>query len=332
MSADIVFKSAEPRITIGLTCFNAEQTIGRALQSALSQDWPDLEVVVVDDASADASWQIIEKIASRDSRVKPVRHAVNGGPAAARNTILASATGSLVAFFDDDDQSLPDRLRVQYDTLREYENASGVGLIACYASGLRRYPNGYELHMPAIGSQPEVPKGEVVADYLLFNGRTEGVFYGAGTPTCALMARLSTFCAVGGFDSCLRRVEDVDFAIRLALAGGHFIGCPQHLFVQHATVAPDKSALKNLEAELRLVDKYSEYLKRQGRYKYAQDWFRLRFYHFSGQRLKFMAALAFFLMQHPLSGLKHLLRSAPSRWKHERKIIAAASKKSTVKS
>ncbi len=311
-----------PRITIGLICFNAEQTIERALQSALSQEWPDLEVVVVDDASEDASWKIIDNISRSDSRIKPVRHAVNGGPAVARNTVLGSATGSFVVFFDDDDESLPERVRVQCETLYDYERTSEVRLIACYASGLRCYPNGYELYMPAIGSQPDVPKGEVIADYLLFNSRKDGVFYGAGTPTCALMARLSTFRAVGGFDSHLRRVEDVDFAIRLALAGGHFIGCPQRLFLQHATVASDKTPQKNLEAELNLIEKNADYLKHRNRYNYARDWFRIRYYHFSGQRMKFLFALTFFLLRYPLSGIKHLIRSLPERWAHERKIDA----------
>lgn len=325
MSADTSIRLAESRITIGLTCFNAEQTIGRALQSALSQDWPNLEVVVVDDTSTDASWEIIEKIAQNDPRVKPVRHTINGGAATARNTILNSATGNIIAFFDDDDESLSERVRAQYATLLEYEKTSGASLIACYASGLRRYPNGYELNMPAIGSRPEVPMGEVVADYLLFNARREGVCYASGTPTCALMARLSTFRAVGGFDNSLRRVEDVDFAVRLALAGGHFIGCHQRLFLQHVTITSDKTPCKNLEAELRLIEKHANYLRRRNRYSYARDWFHIRYYHFSGQRIKFLATLAAFLLHNPMSGIRHLMRSLPGRWIHERSMRAKTS-------
>jgi len=312
------FGNPTPCITIGLTCFNAGQTIERALRSALAQEWPNLEVVVVDDVSTDDSWEIINSIASADTRVYAVRHVVNGGAAAARNTILEKASGEFVVFFDDDDESVPERVRVQYETLRDYETKHGAKLVACYASGARRYPNGYELRAAAIGSHTEVPKGEIVADYLLFNGRNDGVFYGAGTPTCALMARLSTFKSVGGFDSCLRRVEDVDFAIRLALAGGHFIGCSETLYLQHATVGSDKTPNKNLKAELQLVDKYAEYLSRKGRYHYARNWFKVRFYHFSGQRLKFIGALSLFLLQHPIAGSKHLLRSAPARLAHER--------------
>lgn len=307
-----------PLITIGITCFNAEHTIVRAIQSALAQDWPNLEVVVVDDASTDHSWALIERMASEDSRVKPLRHATNGGAATARNSLIAAASGELLAFFDDDDESLPERVRVQYETLCQYETQTGAKLIACYASGLRRYPNGYALNLPAIGSQPIVPHGELVADYLLFNDRKSGVFYGAGTPTCSLMARLSTFRTISGFDASLRRVEDVDFAVRLALSDGHFIGCPEHLFTQYATVASDKTPHKNLEAELQLIDKHMGYLKRRKRYGYARNWFQIRFFHFSGQRLKFIWALFVFLLLHPFAGTAHLLRSAPARFVHER--------------
>ena len=49
-----------PLITIGITCFNAENTIENALESAFSQDWPNLEVIVVDDNSTDKSFEILK--------------------------------------------------------------------------------------------------------------------------------------------------------------------------------------------------------------------------------------------------------------------------------
>lgn len=311
-------------VTIGITSFNAGATILRALRSALQQDWPYTEILVVDDCSTDDSVVTIEKVSADAPRVRLVRHAINRGAAAARNTILAEAKGDIVAFFDDDDESLPQRIRLQYQTLLEYERASGTKLVACYASGARRYPNGYELDMPAIGSRPMVPGGETVADYLLFNGRREGVFYGSGTPTCALMARLSTFRAVGGFDENLRRAEDIDFAVRLAMLGGHFVGCRTRLFLQHATVSADKTPLVNLDAELRVIEKHGAYLRCRNRYGYARDWFRLRFYHFNGQRLKFVMALAIFLLRHPVNGPRHVIRSFPGRWMHERGMRTAS--------
>jgi len=308
------------RVTIGITCFNAADTIHRALESAFAQDWPDIEVVVVDDCSSDGSAAAVDLLIRGRPHARLVRHAVNAGPGAARNTILAEASGEFVVFFDDDDVSLPNRVRAQVSRIVEYEQAHGVRQLACFASGRRRYPNCYELPLPAIGSRPQVPSGLRVADYLLFNQREPGVFYGAGTPTCALMARRSTFAALGGFDPTFRRVEDADFAIRLALADGHFIGCDEELFLQYATVAPDKTPGMNVAAELQLIDKHADYLRSRGRYRYARQWFKLRHLHFSGQRWRFLGALMLFLVQFPVAGTRHVLRSAPSRRAHEKKM------------
>ena len=307
-----------PLITIGIACYNAADTILRAIHSALCQDWSNIEVIVVDDLSTDDSTILVEKAIADSSAARLIRRPTNGGPAATRNTILMQARGEFIAFFDDDDESKAGRVRIQYQTLLDYEVRNATKLVACYASGRRRYPNGYELPIRAIGCQAMVPKGAMVADYLLFNERATGFFYGAGTPTCALMARRSTFAAVGGFDDNLRRVEDVDFAIRLALAGGHFIGCANELYLQHATTAPDKTPEKSLDAELKLVDKYAEYLRSKGRYGYARTWFKIRFYYFGRQYDKFLGALAALLIRHPISGIRHLLRSGPRRWLHER--------------
>ncbi|MCH8285216.1 glycosyltransferase family 2 protein, partial [candidate division KSB1 bacterium] len=62
-----------PLITVGITCFNAEDTIERAVRSALNQRWPNLEVVVVDDRSTDGSFDVVEKLARDDTNLKIVR-------------------------------------------------------------------------------------------------------------------------------------------------------------------------------------------------------------------------------------------------------------------
>jgi glycosyltransferase involved in cell wall biosynthesis len=317
--------ASAPLITIGMTSYCASGTIARAIGSALAQDWPNLELIIADDCSPDDSPRVIEAAIAGAPNARLIRREINGGPAAARNTVLASARGAFVAFFDDDDESMPGRLRVQHARLVEHEACSGAPLVACYASGNRRYPNGYTMPIDAIGSRSSVLVGEAVADYLLFNGRHDGLFYGGGTPTCALMARRETFEAVGGFDEHLRRIEDVDFAVRLARAGGHFVGCAETLYLQHATEGLDKTPLMNLKAELQLVDKHADYLRAKHRHAYARDWFKIRFYHFTRQRLAFLLALAWLLARFPLTGTRHLVRSAPGRLRHENKMSKASS-------
>jgi GT2 family glycosyltransferase len=192
--------------------------------------------------------------------------------------------------------------------------------IVCYASAVRRYPNGYELFMPAIGSNGAAPSGEEIADYLLYNARKHGLFYGAGTPTCALMASVSTLRAIGGFDASLRRVEDVDVAIRLALRGSHFVGTKKLLVVQYATVSADKSALKNFQSESLLVEKYATYLRTKRSYSYAKRWFYIRYLHFDRQKVLFTINIGLFFMRYPIRSFKHFVTSVPKRWLHERRM------------
>jgi len=312
--------NTHPLITIGITCYNAADTIARAIDSGLSQDWPNFEIIVVDDCSTDASVSVIEKCMKDHKNTAMIKHTTNQGPAAARQTILDNAKGDLIAFFDDDDESAPRRIKTQYERIISYEKETSENLIACYVSGERIYPNGYSLKMEAIGSKPRIPNGTLVADRLLFYGPVSNCFFGNGTPTCSLMARRSTFESIGGFDPDFRRVEDVDFAIRLALAGGHFIGCPETLFMQYATTGNDKAPEKNKDAELQLAEKHKEYLQSVGRYIYAKKWPLLRFYHFKGQYLKMITVLCELFLRHPFKTSAHFLHTAPRRFFHERKM------------
>src|SRR5262249_57461388 len=94
----------------------------------------------------------------------------------------------------------------------------------------------------------------------------------AGAPACALLARRSTFEAAGGFDPNLRRLEDSDFAIRLALCGGHFAGTTERLYVRHMTGGTEKSAEFDFAARNALAEKHRVYLEAIGRYQYAVRW------------------------------------------------------------
>lgn len=306
-----------PLITVGITCFNAAPTIARAIASALAQNWPNFEVVIVDDCSSDNSVQVIESAISGASNARLIRHEVNKGAAVASNTIIAAAKGEFIAYFDDDDESMPDRIAVQCATIRGYEQNTGMSLVACYASGARQYPNGYRLEADAIGTHGRPPIGMEIADYLMLNERLPGVDYGAGTPTCALMARKTTFETVGGFDPAFRRVWDVDLSIRLGRRGAHFIGCKEKLYLQHATVAGDKTPAKNLESELAIVEKNRDYLIQRGLYDYARKWPVFRYQLFSRRYSAALLQVLGIFARHPQRTLRHLWRSVPARARHE---------------
>lgn len=309
-----------PLITIGITAYKAADTIGRAIRSAIAQKWENTEILIVDDFSGDATVDAIRQTIANLKQARLIVHETNTGPAGTRNTILRTARGEFIAFFDDDDESYPERLHSQYERITAYERDSGAALVLCYASGERLYPNGYRKDLPAIGSQGIPPQGRDVADRILFFGGDKTKFYGSGTPTCSLMARKSTFDAAGGFDENFRRVEDLDFSVRCALQGAHFIGCPQKLFLQHATEASDKSHEKNLEAELQLVEKHRAYLQSRNQYHYARQWPKIRHSHFKRDYKNFMIQLFSLWLKHPLQVTMHIMATGPARFLHERKI------------
>ena len=91
-----------PLITIAITCFNAEETIERAIKSALNQDWPNFEIIIIDDASKDSSQLIIKRYVSKIQNIKSFNHITNQGCAVSRNKLISKAKGEFLFFTDGD--------------------------------------------------------------------------------------------------------------------------------------------------------------------------------------------------------------------------------------
>jgi len=314
-------KLNQPLISIAITCYNAENSIGRAIFSALRQKWGNKEILVVDDCSYDSSVSIIKRLAKTNKNISFYIHKKNMGVAAARNRLIQMAKGDYIAFFDDDDQSHPNRLSEQIKVISYYEKRHSSSLVACYASGHRFYENGYKYKINAIGSNEKPPHGMAIVNYLLFNERQKGLYFGAGTPASTLFAKKSTFFAVGPFDTKLRRVEDADFAIRLGFMKGLFVGTKKNVFSQFATISQDKNPEIAFKSELYLLEKYKTYLEGINMLGYSRLWIKIRYYHFSHKKIKFIISLICFLIKYPIIGTRHIIRSLPARFFHEISII-----------
>jgi len=101
---------ATVRASVIMPAYNAEKTLEQAVGSALRQTDPRLEVLVIDDASADSTAAVAADLAAADPRVRLLRQPLNRGPAAARNRGLAAAQGEWIALLDADDEFAPERL------------------------------------------------------------------------------------------------------------------------------------------------------------------------------------------------------------------------------
>jgi len=122
-----------PTISVIIPLFNCERYIAEAIDSALRQTYPPLEIVVVNDGSTDSGPAIVE---SYGDRVRMITQA-NGGQSSARNTAIAAARGEWVALLDSDDYWLPNKLEMQVAALAASERADLVctGWVELHSDG-----------------------------------------------------------------------------------------------------------------------------------------------------------------------------------------------------
>lgn len=229
----------EPLVTVLIPAFNAERTIARALRSVLAQDYKALEILVVDDASQDATAAVVTDF--RDARIRLLSLPRNLGVCGATNAGLALATGEFVAFLDADDAWLPGKIRRQVAVIADRPDMSFVGC-GCIFAG----PDGETQRIDDV-MPPPYPETERWIPYL-------GASY--VSKPCVL-ARRSALAAAGPFDERLAIAEDQDMWIRLALIGavGHV---PAALAIAHDTAASltKRYALREEEFLLPMVRKH----------------------------------------------------------------------------
>ncbi len=304
-----------PLVTIAITCFNAESTIAAAIAGAAAQTYPHLEIVVADDASSDRSRDIVHDFAARDPRVRLVVHEINRGYAGALNSIIGAARGDFIAVFDDDDVSVPDRIERQLGRLTGYERSAGTRRVLCYSNrevvlnGARGEP------VRAMGRTAPEPHGSEVVDFLLWH-REAAPFVWGQLGSCTLFARTATLREIGAFDEGFRRGAEWDFAVRHALADGHFIAVDAPLIAQYKTLSADKSGKIPLTYMLRLRRKYAHNLRARGLYPASVAMAHARFHYARGERARSYLFLGLACLCSPF----HVLPSEVRKWKRSREL------------
>ncbi len=113
----------KPLVSILIPCYNAELWIAETLESALSQKWENIEIIVVDDGSTDNSLKIVNKFHFRG--VKVISQ-TNQGASAARNRALQEAQGDFIQYLDADDLLAPDKIERQLQLLNSDRNSNCI--------------------------------------------------------------------------------------------------------------------------------------------------------------------------------------------------------------
>lgn len=112
-------------VSVIIPTYNRAYCLSRSVDSALRQTWRNLEVILVDDGSTDGTRELVDRLYSREPRVRYIRRP-NGGVSAARNTGLNAAQGAYIALLDSDDVWKEWKTELQ---VRSLEAAPGIGMV-----------------------------------------------------------------------------------------------------------------------------------------------------------------------------------------------------------
>lgn len=188
--------NSEFKISVIIPSYNRAKSLERAMQSVLRQSYKNLELIIVDDCSTDNTEDVVKSI--KDERVHYIKHTVNKGACAARNTGVSQSVGAYIAFQDSDDIWYSDKLYRQLDYLRK----NGSDFVFC---GMTRKSNGSDFYIP---SEPYYEEKDAF----------EQLLYGNSISTQTMLMKRYVAEKVH-FDVSLKRFQDWDFALQVTLAG-----------------------------------------------------------------------------------------------------------------
>lgn len=199
-----------PRVSVVVAAYNAGRTVERCLESLGRLNYPDYEVILVDDGSTDVTPQLAASFA----QVRLVRHPRNLGLSAARNTGIAAATGEIIAFTDADCRADEDWL---HHTVSELLADSYVGV-----GGHNLLPPEDSRVAAAVMASPGGPAHVMLSDRIAEH-----------IPGCNMVFWKWALEEIGGFDPVFRQAgDDVDVCWRLQQRG-HQLGFSPAGFVWH---------------------------------------------------------------------------------------------------
>lgn len=214
-----------PKISIVIPAYNASNYLAEAIDSALAQSYPNVEIIVVNDGSPDDG--ATERIAlSYGDRIRYF-HKENGGSSSAINMGIANMTGEWFSWLSHDDLYVPEKLEKQVaymnglnleaDTLARHIFFSACDLIDGAGNIIRRTtPEQALARAQKLRSLPH--NGYLIAEPTVYT------FHG-----CSCLVHRDAFADVGAFDEKLRIVNDVDLWYRLFAAGYHVHFIPESL-------------------------------------------------------------------------------------------------------
>jgi len=192
-----------PKISIIIPTYNRADLLPRAINSVLNQTFKDFELFIVDDGSTDNTKEVVNLFVKKDNRIKYIYQKNSGGAANPKNNAIKYCSGKYIAYLDHDDEWFPTKLEKQYNLFEQSTNKK-LGMVSCNVLIINEKEKINGVH--------KMSKYHKLEDLLLSGN--EYAFSNS-----SMMIDRSIVDIVGTRDENLKIFEDLDFTIRLALAG-----------------------------------------------------------------------------------------------------------------
>jgi glycosyltransferase involved in cell wall biosynthesis len=202
------------KISVIIPCYNGAKFLRRTISSVKKQTYTNWEIIAVDDKSSDNTVDVLKKEAAKEPRMKLIFLEKNsGGPATPKNVGVEKATGSYIAFLDQDDEWVADKLEKQLAFFLATKNEK---LAVVYCSDIIKDNETGTV----IRKWDATRRGNVLED----------IAGGNFILTCScVMARTEIFRKVGKFDAIFKISDDWDMWLQIAEAGYDFDFVPEYL-------------------------------------------------------------------------------------------------------
>jgi glycosyltransferase involved in cell wall biosynthesis len=247
IQSPIPASGTRPVFSVVIPLYNRADIVAQTIRSVLDQDFQDFEIIVVDDGSKDDPEPVVA--AFGDPRIRYLRQA-NAGGGAARKRGIEAARGRYVAFLDSDDQFLPGKLSIMAAALPHDERTVLYSQMKV-DRGVDRY---------WVRPDRGIREGEDVGEYLFCANQF------MQTSTLVVPAGLAKRVR---FDPALKKGQDLDFAVRLQVAGGRFVMIEQPLTIWlDATEAGRTSYVRGYETSLDWLERCGHLLTARARHGY----------------------------------------------------------------
>lgn len=246
---ELAASSAQPKITVVMPCFNAEQHLEYGIDSVLKQSFQDFELIVVNDGSTDNSQRILESI--DDDRIRIINQA-NSGVCRARNAALSKSSGEFIAFLDADDTWHLECLETLYNALSPNRTA------------VLAYCGWQNMGLSGGLAEPFIPP-----DYEELN-KAELLFENCRWPIHAALTRKTAIDKAGFFDERFLTSEDFLLWMKIAIENP-IVRVPRVLAYYHhygeggqATDDKEKTAINHWLAQGAFIDENPDFVNRLG--------------------------------------------------------------------